>query len=221
MTDAVLPRNPMRDAMIESQIRVADVTELDILRAFRQTPRELFVPTSKKALAYADRNIETDEGRIMLAPRDLAKLVQAADIEATDVVLDIACGRGYSTAILAQLADTVVGLESTDEAVDRATELLVDIDISNAAIVKGDLKSGATEHGPFNVIFVNGALPVVHQPWFSQLADGGRLVCIIQNGPVGHATVFRKSGEAVGERVVFDSNASFLPGFEPKPAFTF
>lgn len=221
MTDAVLPRNPMRDAMIESQIRVADVTELDILRAFRQTPRELFVPTSKKALAYADRNIETDEGRVMLAPRDLAKLVQAADIDDTDVVLDIACGRGYSTAILAHLADTVVGLEATEEAVARATELLVDIDISNAAVVQGDLKSGAAEHGPFNVIFVNGALPTVHTPWFSQLANGGRLVCIIQNGPVGRATIFKKSGDAIGERVAFDSNAPFLPGFEPEHAFTF
>lgn len=221
MTDFIAPKNPSREAMIESQIRVADVTEMEILRAFRRTPREMFVPTSKKAVAYADRHVETDEGRIMLAPRDLAKMVQAADISDTDVVLDIACGRGYSTAILAQVADTVVGLETSDEAVDRATELLVEIDISNAAIVKGDFKSGASAHGPFDVIFVNGALPAVYEPWFAQLADGGRLVCIIQSGPVGRATVFKKSGDAVGERVAFDASAPYLPGFAPEPAFTF
>ncbi len=210
-----------RDAMVESQIRTSDVTDLDILGAFRRTAREAFVPTARKALAYADCQVETDEGRIMLSPRDLSKMVQAADIDPQDVVLDVACGRGYSTAIIAQLADTVVGLETDEAAVTRATELLVDADISNAAVVQGDLKSGAAEHGPFNVIFVGGALPRLHENWVSQLADGGRLVCIIQNGPVGRVTVFTKSGHAVGETVAFDTSAPYLPGFEPEAEFVF
>lgn len=219
MSELSLSANPSRDAMVESQIRTADVTEPDILRAFRQTPREVFVPTAKTALAYADRTFATDEGRIMLAPRDFAKMVQAADILSTDVVLDIACGRGYSTAILATLADTVIGLETSDESVERATGLLVETDITNAAVVKGDLKSGVATHGPFDVIFVNGALADIHQPWFAQLADGGRLVCLLQNGPIGRVTVYKKSGDDVASRVIFDASAPYLPGFEPKPAF--
>lgn len=210
-----------RDAMVESQIRTSDVTDLDILGAFRRTRRDTFVPTSKMALAYADSHVETDEGRVMLAPRDLSKMIQAADINPDDVILDVACGRGYSTAILAQLADTVVGLETDEAAVARATELLVDADISNAAVVQGDLKSGAAEHGPFNVIFVGAALPKLHENWVSQLANGGRLVCIIQNGPVGRVTVFTKSGNAVGEMVAFDASAPYLPGFEPEAEFVF
>lgn len=210
-----------RDAMVESQIRTSDVTDLAILAAFRGTAREAFVPTARKALAYADCHVETDEGRVMLSPRDLAKMVQAAEILPTDVVLDLACGRGYSTAILAQLADTVVGLETDEAAVARATELLVEADISNAAVVQGDLKSGAAEHGPFNVIFVTGAIPAVHQPWFSQLANGGRVVCLVQNGPIGRVSVFTKSGDAVGEHVIFDASAPYLPGFEPAAEFVF
>lgn len=210
-----------RDTMVESQIRTSDVTDLVVLAAFRSTARESFVPTARKALSYADCHIETDEGRVMLAPRDLAKMIQAADIQPTDVVLDLACGRGYSTAILAQLADTVVGLETDEAAVTRATELLVEADISNAAVVQGDLKSGAAEHGPFNVIFVAGAVPAVHQPWFAQLANGGRVICIIQNGPVGRVTVFTKSGDAVGDHVIFDSSAPYLPGFAPTAEFVF
>lgn len=210
-----------RDAMVESQIRTSDVTDLDILGAFRRTARENFVPTARKALAYADCQVETDEGRVMLSPRDLSKMIQAADITSDDVVLDLACGRGYSTAILAQLADTVVGLETDEPAVARATELLIDADISNAAIVQGDLKSGAADHGPFNVIFVGAALPSLHENWVSQLANGGRLVCIIQNGPVGRVTVFTKSGNAVGETVAFDTSAPYLQGFEPKAEFVF
>ena len=210
-----------RDHMVESQIRTSDVTEPAILKAFRTTPREKFVPKAKSALAYGDSHIKMDEGRLMLRPRDFAKLIDAAEIRSSDIILDIACGRGYSTAIMAKLADTVVGLETTDEAVDKATDLLNDADISNAAIVKGDLKSGASEHGPFNVIFVNGAVTDVPKSWISQLANRGRLVCIVQNGPMGRGTVFTKSGEQVGERVVFDASAPILPGFEREAAFVF
>lgn len=210
-----------RDHMVESQIRTSDVTEPAILKAFRTTPREKFVPKAKSALAYGDSHIKMDEGRIMLRPRDFAKLIDAAEIRSSDIVLDIACGRGYSTAIMAKLADTVVGLETTDQAVDKATDLLNNADISNAAIVKGDLKSGAAEHGPFNVIFVNGAVTDVPKPWIAQLANRGRLVCIVQNGPMGRGTVFTKSGDQIGERVVFDASAPILPGFEREEAFVF
>ena len=210
-----------RDAMIESQIRTSDVTDLGVLAAFRAIARETFVPTARKALAYADCHVETDDGRTMLSPRDLAKMIQGVEVEPTDVVLDLACGRGYSTAVLAQLADTVVGLETDEAAVERATELLIESDISNAAVVQGDLKSGAAEHGPFNVIFVGGSVPAVHRPWFSQLANGGRIVCIVQKGPIGRVTVFTKSGDAIGQKVIFDSSAPYLPGFEPEAEFVF
>lgn len=210
-----------RDHMVESQIRTNDVTEPAILKAFRTTSRERFVPKSKMALAYGDAHIEMDEGRVMLRPRDFSKLVDAADIRPSDVVLDIACGRGYSTAIMARLADTVIGLETSEEAVTKATELLIDEDVNNAAIVKGDLKVGASEHGPFNVIFVNGGVTEVPKAWVSQLANNGRLVCIVQKGPVGHATVFTKSGNVIGNRVEFDASAPVLPGFAAEPSFVF
>ena len=210
-----------RDHMVESQIRTSDVTEPAILKAFRTTPREKFVPKAKSALAYGDSHIKMDEGRIMLRPRDFAKLIDAAEIRSSDIILDIACGRGYSTAIMAKLADTVVGLETTDEAVDKATDLLNAADISNAAVVKGELKAGASEHGPFDVIFVNGAVTEVPESWIAQLANKGRLVCIVQNGPMGRGTVYTKSGNQIGERVVFDATAPILPGFEREVAFVF
>ena len=208
-----------RETMVESQIRTADVTDLDLLSAFRRVPRERFVPASKMALAYGDAVVDYGDGRALLRPRDFAKLIQAADIQPHEIVLNIACARGYSVAILAQVADTVVGLETEDDAVDRATSLLTDIDVLNAAVVKGDLKRGAPEHGPFDVIIVNGAVADVPEAWLGQLANGGRLVLIQKSGPIGRATILTKSGEAVGDRVVFDANAPFLPGFEPVKSF--
>ncbi len=210
-----------RETMVESQIRTADVTDLSLLASFRRTARERFVPSARMALAYGDAIVDYDDGRALLRPRDFAKLAQAADIQSDEVVLDIACARGYSTAILAQVAETVVGLETDDETVDRATALLTDAGVLNAAVVKGDLKRGASEHGPFDVIMVGGAVAEVPQAWFGQLTNGGRLAVIIKNGPIGHATIFTKSGDAIGDRVVFDANAPYLPGFEPARSFVF
>lgn len=210
-----------RQHMVDSQIRTNDVTDLDILKAFKSVPREMFVPQTQRALAYSDVHIDCGDDRVLLSPRDFSKMVQAADIEPTDVVLNIACGRGYSAAVIAALCETVVGLEDSEDRVERATTLLTDIGVTNAAIVKGDLKSGAREHGPFNVIFVNGAVTDVPATWLDQLANGGRLVSIKQNGAVGVCSVYTRSGDAVGERVAFDASAPILPGFEPKEAFVF
>ena len=208
-----------RDQMVESQIRTSDVTDLGVLKAFRSVPREAFVPKSKKALAYADSHVELADGRFMLRPRDFAKLVQAADIAPSDVVLDIACGRGYSTAIIAALAETVIGLEVTDEQVERASEILVAQDVMNAAVIKGDLKSGAAEHGPFDVIFVNGAITDIPETWTRQLNEGGRLVTVVDQGAVGHACVFTKAGDTLGERLEFDAQVPLLPQFEKQAEF--
>ena len=138
-----------RHHMVESQIRTNDVTDLPVLRAFRSVRREAFVPKSKLALAYADTHVDIDAQRAMLRPREFAKMVQAAEVKPSDVVLDIACGRGYSSAILASLAETVVGLEENDERVEKATGVLTEQEVMNAVVIKGELKSGAREHGPF------------------------------------------------------------------------
>ncbi|MGB0908528.1 MAG: protein-L-isoaspartate O-methyltransferase family protein [Maricaulaceae bacterium] len=210
-----------RQHMLDSQIRTNDVTDLDILASFRQTPRETFVPNAQLPLAYSDVHIDLGDDRWLTRPRDFSKMVQSAEIAPTDIVLDIACARGYSTAVLAGLCETVIGLEDTDEAVNRATENLVNADVTNAAIVKGDLKSGAREHGPFNVIVVNGSVTEVPKTWTDQLANGGRLVVIVQDGPIGRCMVITRSGDALGEKVMFDASVPQLAGFAKTPVFTF
>ncbi len=209
----------VRQHMVDSQIRTSDVTDLDVLRAFRSIPRERFVPKSKQALAYSDAHISMDDERTLIAPRDFSKMVMAAEIEPSDVVLDIACGRGYSCAVLAQLADTVIGLEDTEDRVAKATAELTHAEISNAVVVQGALKAGASEHGPFNVIVINGAVNEVPPALFKQLAHKGRLVTVVQNGPIGHASVYTRSGDTVGVRVIFDSNAPLLKEFTRAPEF--
>ena len=211
-----------RLAMVNSQIRPNDVTDHRIQDAMAELPRERFLPKSQAAKAYADIEAEIAEGRYMLTPRDFAKLAQAADIKPTDVVLDIACGRGYSTAVLARLAETVVGLEQKGTGLaDHATEALSAVGADNAVVVEGDLKAGVPGQGPFDVIIVNGAVAETPQAWLDQLAVGGRLAVIERDGSVGRACVYTKAHGAVGERAVFDAAPPYLPGFEPVAKFAF
>lgn len=209
-----------RKSMVDCQIRPADVTDRRILGAFLKTPRHIFTPRAKLASAYADDEVATNEVRSMMRPRDLAKLVQAADIQSGDIVLVIAPGRGYSSAVLANLAETVVGLEDDEDSLKRSTDILTEAGADNAVVIKGDLKAGVPDQGPFDVIFVNGAVEEVSPAWFDQLADGGRLVVVLRDGPVGKATVFTKSDAGIGDRCVFDAQARLIPGFERPRAFS-
>lgn len=208
-----------RKQMVDCQIRPADVTDRRLIAAFMSVPRHLFTPRARIASAYADTEVPTSENRAMMRPRDIAKLIQAAEIQPDELVLDIACGRGYSTAILSHMAETVVGLDDDEDGVSRASGLLAQVDADNAVAITGDPKKGVPAQGPFDVIFVNGSIGEVPQAWFDQLAEGGRLVAIIRFGPVGKATVFTRSAAGIGERCVFDATAKALPGFALEPGF--
>ncbi|WP_306016986.1 protein-L-isoaspartate O-methyltransferase [Oceanicaulis sp. MMSF_3324] len=211
-----------RLAMVNSQIRPNDVTDHRIQDAMADIPRERFMPKSQAAKAYADIEAKVAEGRYMLTPRDLAKLIQACDIRHSDVVLDVACGRGYSTAVLSRMAETVVGLEQKDLGLaEKATQALNAIEADNAVVVEGELSKGVPGQGPFNVIIVNGAVAKPAQAWLDQLAVGGRLAVVVRDGTVGQARIYTKAQNSVGDRSVFDTTAPYLPGFEPEAKFAF
>lgn len=210
-----------RRAMVEGQVRVNDVTDRALQDALREVPRELFTPRTRRQLAYCDIDLAISAERWLMRPRDFAKLVQALEIAPDDVVLDVACGRGYSCAVLARLAAMVVGLELSDDLIERACEALDGLGVTNAAVVKGDLRAGVPDQGPFDAVFVNGAVEIVPDAWLAQLADGGRLGVVVRENGVGRATVFTRAGGVVGSQVAFDCAAPLLPGFERPKSFTF
>lgn len=210
-----------RAAMIKGQVRTNDVTDRALQDALAAVPRERFAPKGKRSLAYAELELPVAEGRWLPRPRDFAKLVEALEVSRGDVVLDIACGRGYSTAVLAQMAETVIGLEDDRALVERASALLTELGVDNAVVVFGDLVKGVPDQGPFDVIFVNGAVEEIPDAWLAQLNDGGRLGVVTREGPVGKARVYTRARSAFGDRHVFDSTASLLPGFAAPKAFKF
>lgn len=223
MTDFALARRNM----VESQVRPNDVTDRDLIAALMDVPRERFVPKAMRKLAYIDEDVplkdagSEGERRWLMEPMPFARLVQLAEIGPKDLVLDIGCGTGYSTAVLARLAESVVGLESDVELAGRAETRLVDAGVGNAAIVTGDMEQGYPSQGPYDVIILEGSVERIPEEIFKQLRDGGRLVAAVSDGPIGKATIFRSVAGDISPRVAFDINIQKLPGFEKKPEFVF
>jgi protein-L-isoaspartate(D-aspartate) O-methyltransferase len=215
----MLDSAPQRANMVATQLRTNDVTDTRLIKAILSVPREDFVPAALVPLAYMEGCLPLGKGRVLLDLRSFGKMAQLAAIRAEDRVLDVGCGTGYSTAVLAQLASHVTGLEQEREFAEIAKVHLRGA--ANAAIACSKMSDGLTAKAPFDVIFLNGAVEQTPRALTEQLADGGRLVCIVQEGAAGHARLFLKEGGAVGERDAFDAQVPVLPGFEKIRSFAF
>jgi protein-L-isoaspartate(D-aspartate) O-methyltransferase len=211
-----------RQTMVDGQIRPSSITDGRVIAALGALPREEFVPASWRTLAYAEANVPLGDGnRTMLAPTVLAKLVQAAEIVETDMVLDVGCGTGYSTAAIARLAAFVVGLEEDPALAAEATANLGKTDTTNAVVVTGALVEGYEVSAPYDVIILEGSIELKPARLLAQLKDGGRLAVIVGTGGSAKATIYVKSGDTISGREVFDASASVLPGFAKASGFVF
>lgn len=210
--------------MVKSQVRPSEVTDRRILNALLNLPRERFVPASKRPLAYVDEDIRLDDDdhpRWLMEPMHFARLVQLAEIGPKDLVLDVGCGTGYSTAVLGRLADSVVGLESSKSLGRTAETLMIELGIDNVAIVEGELTKGYPSQGPYDVIILEGAVEQIPDELFGQLRNGGRLVAPVVDGQIGKAMLFRSIDGDISRRTAYDMNVSRLPGFERPKTFVF
>lgn len=212
-----------RQHMILGQVRTNDIQDLGVIDAMASLPRENFVPMDRQHLAYADLCVPLKPGRHLLDPRSLAKLLQLARIAPNERILDVAGGTGYSAAVLCQLSASVVALEE-DEALAKmsATALGGIPNKEKLTLATGAHIVGWPKEGPYDVILVNGAIPgEPPSAWATQLKIGGRLVVIVNRGPLGKARLFVNEGGKLAGRDAFDANVPLLPGFEQTPSFAF
>lgn len=211
-----------RKVMVDSQVRVNDVTAPEVVGAFSTVPREVFVPKSMRASAYAELEIETSETRAMWLPRDLGKLLVAFEAKPSDVSLVVGAGAGYSSALLGHMTDAVIALEDDEALVDAMAERFAKIGMDEAVAVQGDLAKGLPDQGPFDIILVAGMIETLPQAWLDQLSDGGRLGVVVASGRgVGAARLYKRAGDTFSCREAFECCPPVLPGFEAEQAFVF
>lgn len=216
--------------MVDGQVRTNKVTDHKLIHLLRQIPREQFVDGALQSVAYIDEDIVLPSGRFLIEPMVLARLIQAAEIQSTDRVLDVGCTTGYSTAILAPLCQTVIGIDVDAALVQRAEMTCKNMDIVNAAFSSGPMLNGYGPTAPYDVILVNGALPELPYKLFDQLRDGGRLLCVLRTPSlsgsnivlgIGKAMLYKKTDSAISGRVLFDAATPYLEKPDTQNKFIF
>lgn len=217
MTDFVAAR----ETMVDCQVRPSDVTKYPIIDALLTVPREEFVPPARRDVAYVGEHIPLGSGRVILDPRSFAKMLDAVNIQPTELVLDVGCGTGYSTAVIARLAQAVIGLEQDPALAAEATDTLVATGADTAMVIEGPLADGAERHGPFDVIVIEGGAEQIPEKLTDQMKDGGRIICIRAEGAAGRVKIGHKHGKGIDWRAAFAASAPVLPGFEEKEEFSF
>ncbi|MGO4917075.1 protein-L-isoaspartate O-methyltransferase family protein [Pseudogemmobacter sp. W21_MBD1_M6] len=208
-----------RTVMVDTQVRPSDVTKFPIIEAMLAVPREAYVPAAKREAAYVGENIALGRNRVLLEPRTLAKMLDALDIQPDELVLDLGCAYGYSTAVIARLAQAVVAVEEDEGMAADAQQTLSENAVDNAAVMQGAMTAGNAKNGPYDVIVVQGAVEQVPQALLDQLKDGGRIGCIFMEGALGICRIGYKIDGNVTWRFAFNASAPVVPGFERERAF--
>lgn len=210
-----------RTMMVDTQVRPADVTKFPIIDAMLSVPREAFVPRALREAAYVGENVDLGGGRVVLEPRTLAKMLDALDIRGDELVLDVGSALGYSAAVMSRMAEAVVALEEDEAMSGESQALLLEHGADNVIAHSGPLAKGAPEHGPYDVIAIEGAAHQVPEALTDQLKDGGRIACLFMEGALGAVRIGYKLNGTLTWRFSFNAGAPVLPGFERDVAFTF
>jgi protein-L-isoaspartate(D-aspartate) O-methyltransferase len=216
-----------RRMMVDSQVRTSDVTDLRLIAAMQAVPRERFVPAERADLAYLDADVAVTTAsagkpaRRLLKPMVLARLIQAAGITEHDHVLDVGGATGYAAAVLARLARSVVALEEDAGLAELARANLRALGVRHAEVACGALSAGWPSAAPYDAVILDGATEVAPKALLRQLKPGGRLACVLGQGPAGKAMLYRATDEECSGRPIFDAAAPLLPGFAAPASFVF
>jgi protein-L-isoaspartate(D-aspartate) O-methyltransferase len=202
-----------RQIMVDTQIRPSDVTKFPIIDAFLSVPREKFVPDGKREAAYIGENFQIGQSRVILDPRTLAKLLEALDVQKDELVLDIGTGLGYSSAVISLLAEVVIAVEEDSSLASESEEILSEIGADNVVVQVSKLKDGAPEHGPYDVIILQGGVEEIPTSILKQLKNGGRVGAIFIEEGLGTAKIGFKLHDKINWRYSFNAAAPILKGF--------
>jgi protein-L-isoaspartate(D-aspartate) O-methyltransferase len=213
--------------MVESQVRPSELTDRRIANAMLDVARESFLPADLQGVAYSDGELMLGTGgealpnRQLLAPRTVAQMLQALDLDPEDIVLLIGAGTGYEAALVARMAQTVMVVEADEALANWADKALSEQDVSNAVVVQCPLEGGCPAEGPFDTILINGGVDTVPAALLDQLKDGGRLVAIRRSDGVSRLVRWQREGDQYSLTELGAAAGDVLPAFANEPAFVF
>lgn len=213
----------LRKAMVDSQIRPNKVIDDRVIAAFMNVPRERFVSKNMQNLAYIDEDIHLSGGRFIVEAMVMARIIQTLALDASQSVMLIGAGTGYTAALLSSLVESVIAIETRAQMVEKAQQAVAGLDIGNVAVIKARLQDGYASEAPYDAIIIEGAVEQIPQSLLDQLSDGGRLAAIWrpEGTQAGEACIWHKTGESVSRTPLFTAQVPVLDEFRAKPKFSF
>ncbi|MCZ6605724.1 MAG: protein-L-isoaspartate O-methyltransferase [Alphaproteobacteria bacterium] len=213
----------VRKNMVDCQLRTNAIVNEAVLDAMGAVPREAFLPDELQPIAYIDEDLELGNGRFLIEPLVLARLLQMAEVAPSDAVLVVGCGSGYASAVLARMASSVVTVECDADRATISAAALREQGCDNVVVVEGDLKKGCRDQAPYNVILFTGAVASIPPEIAEQLDENGRLVCVVdvECEGLGRAVLMTRHHGHLSERIVYDASTPILPGFAREEGFVF
>lgn len=208
-----------RHAMVASQLRTTAVNDARVIAAMSTVPRERFVGESNAEMAYRDRPLPLPGGRYQNTPLATGRLLTEAAIGPEDKVLLIGAAGGYTAAVLAEIAGSVVAVEEDAVLAERARANLADH--PTVTVVEAPLKQGAGDHAPFDVLVVDGAVEELPDALLAQVHPGGRIVSGLVDRGVARLASGARSPNGAALLPFADIDCVVLPGFARPRAFTF
>jgi len=204
-----------RENMIRGQVLPNKITDKAIIEIIADIPRHSFVPEHFKSVSYSDDSILLGNNRYMIPPVAFARMLQEVRVKSDDVVLDVACGSGYSSAVLAGIAGRIIAIESDSNLASKANLILNRLEIGNVIVINSKLSEGHPEKAPYDVIFLNGAIDTVPHSLLDQLSEGGRLITVLNSSPYsGRAVLFRRIGGKTVKDDLFDLVLPVISDFQ-------
>ncbi len=181
--------------MVQQQIRPWEVLDQQVLDQISEVPREEFVPTVYRNLAFADTNIPLVHQQVMMSPKLEGRLLQSAMLQQTDRVLEIGTGSGYLTALLSKCVNHVETVDIFEDLVKEAESKLNAFQIKNATLNTGDAINGWKTDIHYDVIILTGSMPVLQPHFQQQLTVNGRLLAIVGEDPIMEAQLITRLSE--------------------------
>lgn len=172
----------LRHRMVEDQLRRRGIADERVLAAMEKVPRHLFVPEARRLAAYDDAPLPIAMGQTISQPYMVALMTELLRLTAESQVLEVGTGSGYQTAVLAELAGSVVSIERLPELAGQAEDLVRRLGYANVRFITGDGTLGFAESAPFQGIMVTAGAPRIPEGLRAQLAIGGRMVIPVRAG---------------------------------------
>lgn len=208
--------------MIEQQIRPWDVLDPRVLELLPTIPREDFVPLDQRSLAFVDANIALNHGQVMMQPKQEARLLQEATVQAKDRVLEIGTGSAYMTALLGSFAAEVDTVDIFPDFLAAAQKKLADHALFNIHFFEGDAANGWDGNGPYDVIVLTGSVPILAKEFIDNLTTRGRLVAIVGQDPAMEAILIVKGTDgSIQKTSLFETSLPPLLNAKTPPSFVF